>query len=536
MIESSEMENFYPEFAHPKVNKIGTLQGWRHNRLWTAGGFVIDAIGIDSAKRGAKLDWQRPDLLCPDDIDNEHDTAQAVKKKIKTLTRRLILAGSKELAVICAQNLVHSDSIFSQLADGRATFLARRKVSGPHPALTGFAYETRHGKTVITAGEPTWVGQTVEDCQRIIDDADVESFLIECQHEVDRPTGGAVYREWNEVFHVITQSEFARLFEKKDREGRINGVPCHDEFGNWRLPGKGRCAMAGDFGTTVKHPTVIGSYWRPAQGMPLTDSLFRYREMCRPRYPAPAGAAAEPTTSRRIGIEIHETEFPWREGERMSFRVMSHEASDEMLTLRKDLPDDDDYGPLKFEKWPATDRRNGISLAQNFMGIDLLEPHPFRRNLDGTPLMGRPRFYLVVPDEQGELYFEQRSGVLRSKKAVDEFGQSRFRAEVVKYHYAETQAGVVGKMPFKDFDDAMDELKAMFARWGPKIQPLTEDERLELMLPEKLQKAALDKLSPKDRELSDYTRYTALAAAKEERKKQIPDQRRRSLRSKYRKR
>lgn len=504
MIESSGIEQYYPEFAHPKVSKVGNLQGWRHNRLWTAGGFIIDALGLDAAKRGAKLDWQPPDLLCPDDIDNEHDNQQAVKKKIKTITRKLIPAGTQDLAVICAQNLVHSDSVFAQLADGRADFLAFKEISGPHPALLGFAWELHspativhpdielpykghENKPVIIAGVPIWEGQGVKACQGLIDKMGIEAFLIECQHEVERPTEGAIYSEWDPIYHVITHSEFARFFEPF-------GIKCYDNK-RFQLPGRGRCAQSMDFGTTPKHPMVTGWYWKPGQGMPLTDSIFRYREMCRPYYPSKPGKT-EKTTSRRIGIAIQTVEKPWNEASRIDFRILSHEASDEQLTFQMDMPDTEEFGPLMFEKWQATDRRLGIRLAQNFLGIDKSEPHPFRRNLDGTQLMGRPRFYVLVPDEQGKLTVDERLKKLAAKKAIDEAGQSRFRAEIPKYHYAETIAGVEGKLPYKDFDDAMDEFKAMFNRWGPTVQALSPEERATLWVDKHLPKSQIEKMDP----------------------------------------
>lgn len=488
MIESSLMERYYPDFAHPEVKKTGSIRAWRHNRLWTAGGFVADSLGLEVAKRGVKLGWQRPDLLCPDDLDNEHDTLAIVNKKIKTLTRRLIPTGSKALAVICAQNLVHSDSIFSQLADGRATFLANRRVSGPHPAIVGLAYETVGHRTIITGGTESWPGQSIADCQRLIDKTSIESFLIECQHEVDMVLEGAIYAEWDEIYHVITQSEFARFFERHQ-------IKCHDRSKRWQLPGRGRCAMSMDFGTTKKHPMVAGSYWKPSQGMPLTDSIFRYREMCRPHYPPKAGGS-EKTTSRRIGIAIQRIERQWEEAARMDFRVLSHEASDEQLTFQLDMPEEEDFGPLMFEKWIATDRRAGIALAQNLLGIDRTEPHPFRLNMDGTQLMGRPRFYVIVPDSQGALYLDQKLGKLKSRKAIDEAGQSRFRGEIPKYRKQETAQGVEGKNPHKEFDDAMDEFKAMTNRWGPTVQALTPEERAILWVDRRLSKADIAKLDP----------------------------------------
>ena len=64
----------YPDLAKPKVSIVGTRAGWRRNRLITSSGFVVDALGLEVQKRGAKLEEQRPDLFVFDDIDHPEDT------------------------------------------------------------------------------------------------------------------------------------------------------------------------------------------------------------------------------------------------------------------------------------------------------------------------------------------------------------------------------------------------------------------------------------------------------------------------------
>jgi prophage tail gpP-like protein len=70
LLESDEIARHYPEHAKRKVGKFGNAKGWRRNRVWTAGGFAVDAIGLDTASRGVKLEDQRPDLIIFDDIDD----------------------------------------------------------------------------------------------------------------------------------------------------------------------------------------------------------------------------------------------------------------------------------------------------------------------------------------------------------------------------------------------------------------------------------------------------------------------------------
>jgi hypothetical protein len=193
MLESAGVAEHYPQMSERMVGKFGNSKGWRRNRLRTATTFTVDAIGLDTAARGVKLEDQRPDFLVFDDIDNHDDSPRVVARKIKALTKRLIPAGSEDVAVLAIQNLVHRDGVFARLVDGRAKFLARRHVSGPIPALRGMVTEHRAegpgGRDVIVAGEPTWRGQPLHRCQEMIDDWGLPAFLEEAQHDVSGREG-----------------------------------------------------------------------------------------------------------------------------------------------------------------------------------------------------------------------------------------------------------------------------------------------------------------------------------------------------------
>lgn len=202
MLESATVEAFYPDLASRELNKYGNSKGWRRNRLRTASGLTIDAIGLDTASRGIKMDEDRPDLIALDDLDDTSDNAETtIPKKIAALTQKILPAGSEDCAVLAVQNLVRDDGIFGKLASGEADFLANRIVSGPHPALIGFQEEFKDGKHVITAGTPTWVGQGIPECQALIDRIGIRSFRLECQHEKQRPEAPA-FPEWDAAVHT----------------------------------------------------------------------------------------------------------------------------------------------------------------------------------------------------------------------------------------------------------------------------------------------------------------------------------------------
>lgn len=195
LFESAAVDRYYPAHAQRRVSKYGTSRGWRRNRLHTAGGFIVDAVGLDTAKRGVKVEERRPDLIIFDDIDGVHDSADATKKKRQIITKSLLPAGGDALAVIAVQNLIIPHGIFAQLADNRADFLVDRVVSGPYPAIVGLKTESHYDeelgrvRSTITAGVPSWEGQDLAECQNVIDTEGLTAFLEERQHQVHERTG-----------------------------------------------------------------------------------------------------------------------------------------------------------------------------------------------------------------------------------------------------------------------------------------------------------------------------------------------------------
>ncbi|MCW2545419.1 MAG: hypothetical protein JWM40_2971 [Frankiales bacterium] len=208
MLESDQLAADYPGAGNRLLSKFGTSKGWRRNRLRTASGFTIDAIGLDTAARGVKLEQQRPDLIVIDDVDAEDDTQLETTKKIRALTKKLLPSGSTDLAVLAIQNLIHPDSIFSQLVDGRAEFLSDRIVNGPVPAVRGLTYRTETGEdgkvhVVVTGGTPTWAGQSLTVVQGQIATWGLAAFLTEAQHEVEKYEGAWLDRDLLDEHRVL---------------------------------------------------------------------------------------------------------------------------------------------------------------------------------------------------------------------------------------------------------------------------------------------------------------------------------------------
>lgn len=206
LLESASVEQHDPALADRAVGKYGSSRGWRRNRLRTAAGFTVDAIGLDTAARGVKLDEARPDLLVLDDIDDAVDSSDTIRKKIVAITQKLLPAGSTDAGTLAVQNLIHHEGVFARLAglsSEPADFLADRIVSGPHPALRGFQAEKQSdGKWKILSGSPTWAGQDIDTCQRQINDWGLKAFRAEAQHERTPPDGQA-FPEFDVSVHTV---------------------------------------------------------------------------------------------------------------------------------------------------------------------------------------------------------------------------------------------------------------------------------------------------------------------------------------------
>lgn len=236
MLESAAIERFYPEHARPAIGKFGHSKGWRRERLRTAGGYTIDALGLDTAARGLKVEDQRPDFMVFDDIDGKHDTLATTKRKEETITHSILPAmDTTSGTVLGIQNLIIPNGLFTQLADGRAEFLSDRHISGPFVAVAGLQWEWRQNpKTglrtpVITGGKATWSGQSLVDCQHLMTSIGPTAFMKECQHRVKGKVAGVALK-YDDAQHGVDLSD-----EKAADLCAMGRVFGGIDFGAWRF-------------------------------------------------------------------------------------------------------------------------------------------------------------------------------------------------------------------------------------------------------------------------------------------------------------
>lgn len=182
LMETTTIAQHYPHLAERLVGKYGASKGWRRNRLRCSDGYTIDALGLDSAKRGAKLDDQRPDFIIIDDVDDAEDSEDVTAKKARIITKKILPALTHDAAILFIQNKVSDDSMMAQVLDGRAGFLGGAQISGPHPAVDGLQVVGSGTEARIVAGVATWEGQSIDACQSFIRKWGLDAFQSECQH------------------------------------------------------------------------------------------------------------------------------------------------------------------------------------------------------------------------------------------------------------------------------------------------------------------------------------------------------------------
>lgn len=201
LLESDKVEQYYPQHSDRKVGKFGNVKGWRRNRLVTAGGAIVDAVGLESAFRGLKFEDLVPDAVALDDFDGDFDTLLTTTKKLRTIRNKLLGATQDNAYIILGQNKILPNGVMAKVLSGVTDFLLNRVVSGPVPAIEKMKIKRvldeslgriRH---IIVGGRPTWEGQSIEKCQRLIDRMGLETFLQEQQHEVEEREGALWTRD-----------------------------------------------------------------------------------------------------------------------------------------------------------------------------------------------------------------------------------------------------------------------------------------------------------------------------------------------------
>jgi hypothetical protein len=266
ILESDTFTRHYPAMGEVKLSKFGSSKGWRRNRLRTASGATIDALGLDASRRGARLDEQRPDMMVLDDIDDTHASAAVNAKNIRTITQALIPALLPNKVLILAQNVVAPNSIAAQLGAGVLDMMGGAIRSGPFPLVADMTAERRDGKWRITGGTPRWPAwMDLGRCEEQLRDMGMDAFVIECQQDTsERP--GAIWRK-EEISESRVDVDRVPELERVVVAVDPNKTGRSDDAGVVKI---GRALIAGDY-----HAFVLADDSRLERPSEWRDSTAR---------------------------------------------------------------------------------------------------------------------------------------------------------------------------------------------------------------------------------------------------------------------
>lgn len=335
MLESKPYASYYSKMSKRAVNKYGSAKGWRHNRLITGTGFAVDAFGLDSGLRGAKIDDARPDLIIIDDVDEKFDKPATTFKKIQVITDTILPSGSDDCAILFIQNVIHPESIASRLIDGRADFMRNRIMSGPYPAVNNLVYEFDEGEQrfIVTHGEPVWEVRTLDDVQSKIDDWGLSAYLREAQHEVEKKDG-----LWSHIpFQHIS----------------YDNLPVFEEVAVWIDPAISSTEHSNSQGISVGGRTtdkkLIGLKWWEGITSPLKAMIMAIK------WGYEWGAI-------HIGVETDQGGDTWESVYKEACKVVKEELEEEWKLFNDDQPVPEFKLP-KFtsDKASARDEKTGLS-------------------------------------------------------------------------------------------------------------------------------------------------------------------------------
>lgn len=516
MLLASKVGEIYPGMTRPSIRKVGNREvkgAWNRTMLTTESRWTLQNFSIEAAQRGVGIEEYRPDFIWITDIDSEKDGPGRVDGFLNALSASILGTASPDCVVIFDQNLIHRDSVLNRILTRKTDVLSNRLPIGPIPAVRQPQYKRRSNQWFVTKGTPTWKGMGLATCEAIVNRVGMQSWEREYQQNITLSYPDAVYPSWDEVFHVITESEFAAYFERY-------GISCHQPGkdgrpGKFRIPENGKIVQAQDWGNNFEHPCANRWAWRPAEGMPakVLRDVFFYREMCWPRFPAVEDDDRRHPSAMSVGAAIQDAEGPW-ESRRVQWRLASHERPEIVRGYLVDLPLTG-RPKLIFRGIDTSAAREGILHMQNFLAIDYTKRHPFRVHPQGhpeagQPLQGKPRVYCLVADGQGELYFDDDTGKEMVMPAVDERGQARTRFEYPNYRKPDTVQGAEKKDPPKIDDDIIDCDRAIAGDLFPGIQAMSYEERIEAAIPPEYRKENVDRADT----VQTQGRYYAVHGAK----------------------
>lgn len=525
----SRLLEFYPGMA---INENARIDGRktqdRQDIFITICGWIGRAKGLNSSLRGLRIGNQRPDDIKLDDIDAVNDSIAVSLNKITQITSSIIPTQARHHATIdFGQNLIGETTALRQIHTGKADALAERTTIGVSNTFVrfeeGLDYETyfdeedgRVKHKILPAAIPTWAGVNIAQAQKFLNDSGLSTFLAEYQNQFEHLRTEKVFHEYNEERHIITWSDFERV------------------FGCWYIPEHWRAKVSADIGYSNESLSAWLFTAAAAKNAPhgLASRYFGYRSLtfCKDsiddqaeklweemfpdvsvgkrHFEATQSFADYPELFRLLNTKpkcapllknytfnparnkfeiddsvededkalkyVHLAEKTFRS--QIQMWEISHEKSGEQKTLAQK------YG-IPVHKTKHFEAASGVSEANHLLRGDYTEPHPFfddekvldeNGNWTGKYKLGSPYYFIIVDDDQ-------------KKAPKDDRGFKIFREQVAGQRWTQekmTDSGLTRTIPLKYQSDHPDAFRIFASDYIiPNPTPLTLDEEFRELLP-----------------------------------------------------
>lgn len=291
----------------------------------------------------------------------------------------------------------------------------------------------------------------------------------------DAQRRGNIYNDFTDGYnghHVITWEQFEAVFG-------VPFIPHHwkGNMGQDKGYSPDPCATLWNFTAAENAPV--------AHSVPLAGSIF-----------VPGILTCREKGVSQVGDAIIEKEQMRGWSGQVFARYLSHEANEWEATYKREKK-------LNFQRWkPGADL--GIGRVQYQQEIKHLnKPHPFK-----PWLMGRPNYYLVVPNQMLDGYTPS----LEDPDADE--GLGLLRAEFLAYRWVvpnvTEQRGSTKIQPYDYFNHYMDAQRGIAQMCFPLVAPRTQYEQVQEALPPGWRDSDLSVLPWQERDLRALARQETL--------------------------
>lgn len=521
----SRLAEFYPGMRPgERKHRVRRKTQWASDIFVTESGWICRGKGLNGRLRGIRVGTRRPDDIKVDDIDGVNDSIALALKKLKQLTASVFPTQARRHATIhFGQNLITEHSVMNQIYTGKSDALAARTPIGVTNTFvrfeegkdfeTYFADDGRTRHRILPAAVTTWSGVDIKAAQKFLNDSGLATFLSEYQNKFDHLKEGRVLRNYDDARMVITKSMFAAVF----------GAP---KEGEHFIPGYWWKYDAHDFSRTKNayHACVNLKVTCSGKNTPLPGKMFFFDMMS-----FPEGTLFDEIARRileSVSPTVPGTSRTWKEFIASSINRAGLEEyvadATKLIEMRRAalsrvLPPI--VTPLLarqgYKKWRGSNEQNkdglkvyrdaygipfdpanpgateGTDWLDFYMQVDHTTAHPFLEDeWDAEAArwkLGSPGTFLVVDDDKYEYPRDVEPDKLHDSDLCRyQFNNWRMRPAVLN------DAGFIEYGPMKMNDDFGQAAQMLFMDNCVQAAPLTRDELVVEMLPEKLRPAAIE--------------------------------------------